>query len=102
MRLKKGDQVLIIKGKDRKRKGKILKTFSREKKVLVEGLNLRKRHLRPKKEREKGEIVEIPTPLDISKAKLICPMCKKLTKVGYKKTGERKYRVCKKCKKEFL
>jgi len=69
MKIKKGDQVLIISGKDRVRKGKVLKVFPKEEKILVEGINLHKKHIRPKKEGEKGQIIQIPSPLDISDVK---------------------------------
>jgi len=97
MKIKKGDQVLIISGKDRGRKGKVLKVFPKERKILAEGINLRKKHKRPKKAGEKGEIITLPTPIDISDAKLICPKCGKSTRVGYKISEEKKYRICKKC-----
>lgn len=97
MKIKKGDTVLIISGKDRGRKGKVLRSLPSKESVLVEGINLRKKHVRPKRADEKGQIVELPTPLDISNVKLICPKCKKATKVRYKIEKERKYRVCKKC-----
>jgi len=102
MQLKKGDQILIIKGKDKKRKGKIIKVLPKEDKIIIEGLNLKKKHLRPKKEGEKGEIVAIPAPLNISNVKLICPKCKKPARVGHILRRGKKYRSCKKCKKEFL
>ncbi len=101
MKIHKNDQVLIISGKDKGRKAKILQSFPKEKKILVEGVNIRKKHVRPKKSGEKGQIVEMPGPINVSNAKLICPKCKKPTRVGYKKEGEKKYRICKKCNQEI-
>ena len=101
MKLKKGDTVLIISGKDRGKRAKVLKAFPKGRKLLVEGVNLRKKHIRPRREGEKGQIVEIPAPIDISNAKLICPKCSKTTRVGYKISEKRKYRICKKCGKEI-
>ena len=101
MKIKKGDQVLIISGKDRGRKGKILKAFPKEEKLVVEGINLRKKHLKPRKVGEKGQIIEFPAPLPISNIKLICPKCGKAARVGYKVEGERKYRICKQCGQEI-
>jgi len=98
MKLKKGDEVIIIAGKDKGRKGKIEKVFSKEGKVLIPGINLVKKHLKPRKEGEKGGIVEIPKPLDVSKVALVCPKCSKPTRVGYLITKESKERICKKCK----
>lgn len=97
MKIKKGDQVLIIAGKDRLRKGKVIKVLTKQGKLIIEGLNLAKRHRRPRREGEKGQIVEIPTPLDPSNVKFICPKCGKPVRVGYKVNGKRKLRVCKKC-----
>ena len=101
MKIHKGDQVLIISGKDRGRKSKIIKVFPKERKVIIEGINLRKKHIKPKKSGEKGQIVETPASLDISDLKLICPKCGKPTRVGYKIEGKRKYRICKKCNQEI-
>ena len=100
MRIRKGDTVLIISGKDRGRKGKVMRTLPKEGKVLVEGINLKKKHIRPKKSGEKGQIVEMPVPFDASDVKLICKRCGKATRVGYKIEGKKKFRICKKCGQE--
>ncbi|MAF43191.1 MAG: 50S ribosomal protein L24 [Parcubacteria group bacterium] len=97
MKIHKGDQVLIMKGKDRGKKGKILQAFPKEKRILVENVNLRKKHVRPKKSGEKGQIIEIPLSIDVSNVKLICSKCGKPSKVGYKIGKGKKYRICKKC-----
>ncbi len=106
MKIKKGDQVLVIAGKDRGRKGKVIKALPKEGKVIVEGMNIKKKHIRPRREGEKGQIAQIPAPIDVSNVKLICPKCGKATRVGYKQKvrgdGERvKIRICKKCKQEI-
>ena len=101
MKIKKGDTVLIISGKDRGRKGKILEVFPKENRILVEGINLRKKHQRPRRTGEKGQIVELPASIDIANVKLICPKCGKATRVGYKISGGKKYRICKKCGQEI-
>ncbi len=101
MKIKKGDEVLVISGKYKGKKGKVMKVISREKKVIVEGVNIMKKHVRPKKEGEKGEVVHRPAPMYISKVKLVCPKCKKPTRVGYKVEGGKKYRICKKCGSEI-
>lgn len=97
MKLKKGDNVLIISGKDRGRKGKIFQVLPKKGKIVVEGINLQKRHRRPRRQGQKGEVVEIAAPLDVSNAKLLCPKCTKAARVGYAVSGESKYRTCKKC-----
>lgn len=106
MKIRKGDQVLIISGKYRGKRGKVSKAFPKEQRLLIEGVNLRKKHIRPRREGEKGQIVELPAPIHISNVKLICPECKKATKVGYKiisniKNKKSKIRICKKCEKEI-
>ena len=101
MKLKKGDTVLIISGKDRGRKGKVLKSFPKGQRILVESINLKKKHIRPKREEEKGQIVQIPAPIHVSNVKLICSKCGKATRIGYKIAENRKYRICKKCGAEI-
>ena len=101
MKIKKNDSVLIISGKDRGKKAKVLKIFPKEKKILVEGVNLVKKHQKPKSEGKKGEIITKPLPIDISKAKLVCPKCAKASRVGYKIEERKKYRICKKCGQEI-
>lgn len=100
MKIKKDDTVLIIKGRDRGRKGKVLQALPQKGKIIVEGINLIKKHIRPKKAGQKGEKVEIPAALAISKAKLICSKCSQPTRVGYKITKSGKLRICKKCEQE--
>ncbi len=98
MRIKKGDTVLIISGKDRGRKGKVIEAFPKQGRLVIEGINLRKKHMKPKKSGEKGQIVETPAPLNASDIKLICSKCGKAVRTGYKLKGKKKYRICKKCK----
>jgi large subunit ribosomal protein L24 len=101
MKIKKGDNVLIILGKYRGKKGKILKVIPKKGKVLLEGINLVKKSQKPKRSGEKGQIVELPAPLDASNVKLVCSKCGKPTRIGYKIIEKKKYRFCKKCKQEI-
>lgn len=101
MKIKKGDTVLIIKGKDRKKTGRVMKALPKEEKVIIEGLNLVKKHLRPRRMGEKGQIIEVPRAIFVSNVKLICPKCKKAVKVGYTFVDGRKLRQCKKCLEVF-
>lgn len=101
MKIRKGDQILIISGKDRGKKGKVLKVFPEASRLLVEGINLRKKHQKPKKGGEKGQIILLPASLSISNTKLICSKCGKATRVGYKILNKTKVRICKKCKQEI-
>jgi len=100
MKIHKDDTVLIISGKSKGKKGKVLEVFPERKRVLIEGVNLRKKHQKPKKTGEKGQIVEMPGPIDISNVKLICPKCGKATRIGYKIVEKKKHRICKKCQQE--
>ena len=100
MKIHKGDTVLIITGKDKGRKGKVIQALPREERIIVEGINIKKKHIKPRRAGEKGQIVEIPAPLPVSNVKLLCKKCGKATRVGYKIEGEKKYRICKKCGEE--
>lgn len=101
MKIRKGDTILVVSGKDKGKKGKVLKSMPHGDRILVEGINLVKKHVKPKKQGEKGQIVQLPSPLSVSNVKIICPKCSKPARVGYKKEGKNKYRVCKKCQQEI-
>lgn len=101
MKIKKGDTVLIISGKDRGKKAKVLEVFPKQKRVIAEGANLRKKHVRPKRTGEKGQIIQLPGAIDISNVKFICPKCGKPTRVGYRLKEKNKFRACKKCGQEI-
>ncbi|HKK54569.1 MAG TPA: 50S ribosomal protein L24 [Patescibacteria group bacterium] len=105
MKIKKGDKVKMLSGKDKGKTGKVLQVLKAEKRVSVEGLNLLVKHLRPRREGEKGQKVEFPALVAISKLMLVCPKCQKETRVEYKlvktDTGNKKYRQCKKCHETF-
>lgn len=101
MKIKKNDNVLIISGKDRTRKGKVFQVFPKQDKIAIQGINIKKKHVKPKKTGEKGQIIEIPKPFFASNVKLICPKCSKATRVEYKVIEKKKYRICKKCKAEI-
>jgi large subunit ribosomal protein L24 len=101
MKIKKNDIVKMLAGKDSGKTGKVLRVIPDAGKVMVEGLNLLKKHKRPRKEGEKGQRVEIPRMISASNVSLMCPKCGKPTRVGYKNTGQKKTRICKKCKAEI-
>lgn len=100
-KIKKGDNVVITKGKNRGRTGKVLKVYPKQKRVVVEDANLVKKRMRPEKRGEKGKTVEVPSPLAISNVKLICPSCRKGVRVGYDEKKGEKIRVCKVCGQSF-
>lgn len=101
MKIKKNDNVIVVAGKDKGKQGKVLKVFRLDEKVIVEGLNLRKKHQRPRKQGEKGQMVEMSHPMHISNVLLYCPSCKQGVRIGAKVNGAKKLRVCKKCGKEI-
>lgn len=96
MLIKKGDKVKITRGKDRGREGKVLQVLPKAKKVIIEGLNLRYRHLRPKRANEKGQRVEYPAPINVSNVMHIDPKTDKATRVGSKEEQGIKQRVSRK------
>jgi len=101
MKIKKGDNIKVISGKDRGKNGKVLEIFPKANKVRVEGINLRKKHTRSKKQGQKGQIVQIPMPIDASNVMLVCSSCNKPRRAGYKILQNKKTRVCKKCGSEI-
>ena len=97
MKIIKDDTVKILIGKDKGREGKVLKTFPKKNQIIVSGLNLFKKHVKPT-QNQSGGIISKERALLVSKVALICPNCKKTTRVAYSidKSGQ-KYRICKKC-----
>jgi large subunit ribosomal protein L24 len=100
LKLKVGDSVKITAGKDKGREGKIEKIFPKQAKALVPGVNMYKKHVKGQ-QGQKGGIYDIPRALGFGKIALICPKCKKVTRVGFKIVEKSKTRVCKKCNKEI-
>ena len=96
MKLKKNDEVVVLKGKDLGKRGKIEKVFPKTGKVLVGGVNLFKRHLKARSGKP-GGIVDITKPLEVANLALICPRCGQKTRVGYKLSEREKKRICRKC-----
>jgi len=105
MKIKKGDKVKILAGKDKGKTGKVLQIFSSSNRASIEGLNLLIKHMRPRKQGEKGQRIEFPAPLDLSNVILVCSACDRPTRVGYKYIEivkndikqKKKVRICKKC-----
>ncbi len=98
MKIKSGDKVVMLSGKDKGKTGKVLQVFAKEAKVVVEGLNLAIKHQRAKKQGEKGQRIQFPSAVATSKIALVCPKCGKVTRVGFNIEGEKKARICAKCK----
>lgn len=100
LKLKLGDTVKIIAGKDKGRTGKIEKVFPKDAKAIIPEVNLYKKHVKGYGE-VKGGVYDIPRALSFGKIALVCPNCKKETRVGFKFVGKDKVRVCRKCGKEI-
>lgn len=98
MKLKKGDEVKVVVGKDKGKTGKVERVFPKESKIIVSGVNVYKRHLKTQGRGKPGGIIDIIKPLPIANIALVCPRCKKQTRIGYKIEGENKTRICRKCK----
>jgi large subunit ribosomal protein L24 len=101
MKFKKGDEIKIKTGKDAGKSGKIEKVFTKERKVLVGGVNQYKRHVKSRIPGQKSQIITITKPLPVGNVALICAKCKKPTRIGYKLLKDEKVRICKKCKEEI-
>ena len=100
MKLKIGDQIKVTLGKDRGKTGKVEAVFPQKNSLVVAGVNLYKKHI--KKQGEKaGQILNLPRPLNPAKVALICPHCHQPTRVGYQGEGQKKVRICKKCRKKL-
>lgn len=97
MNIKRGDKVIMLSGKDRGKDGKILFVFPKTSRVVVEGLNLIKRHQRARREGQKGQVISKERAVAVAAVQLICPHCGRPTRIGRKIEGELKTRVCKKC-----
>lgn len=97
MYFKKGDTVKIIAGKDRGKTGKIMHVDASAGKISVDGINVYKKHAKPKRQGEKGEIVMVTRPFNVSNAMFLCSSCGAATRIGIKKEGSKKVRFCKKC-----
>lgn len=97
MKFKKGDTILVTAGKDKGKKGKIEKIFFQNQTVFVPGLNVFKKHLKKKDEKNPGGIVDFSRPLSFGNIAFFCPKCSRGTRIGFSITGGEKFRVCKKC-----
>ena len=97
MRIKKGDTVKVLSGNDKGKTGEVLEVIPKTQKVVVKGVNIRKKHVKPRKAGEEGGIIPSEFPIHSSKVNVICPKCQKATRVGYIVENNEKVRVCKKC-----
>ena len=101
MKIKVNDKIKVTAGKDSGKEGKVVQVFPKEGKVVVEGVNIMKKHMRARRSGEKGQVLELAAPITVSNVQLLCTKCGRNTRVGYKMDGNAKKRVCRKCK-EFI
>ncbi len=97
MEIKKGDTVVILTGKDKGKKGAVIKASPADKKVVVEGLNMVTKHVKPRGANQPGGKVDQPAAIDVSNVMLVCPVCGKATKVAHEAQDGKNVRKCKKC-----
>lgn len=97
MKVKKNDTVLVLTGKDAGKSGKVLVAQPKANKVVVDGINVQKKHQKARNAQQKSEIVNQSGAIDASNVMVICPVCNKATRVAYKVENDKKVRICKKC-----
>ncbi|MEX2055068.1 MAG: 50S ribosomal protein L24 [Candidatus Andersenbacteria bacterium] len=96
--IQRGDTVRVLRGKDRGKSAQVMAVLPREKRLVVEGINMVKKHVRPKRGGEKGQRVSVAAPLPLSNVQLVCPECKKSTRVGTRRNADgTRERLCKHC-----
>ena len=102
MEIRRDDTVVVLSGKDKGKKGKVLKADPKAAKVVVSGVNVASRHRKPRSQKEEGGIIKMETPIYVSKVQLVCPKCGKATRIGHNvKADGKRVRVCKKCGAEL-
>lgn len=97
MRIKKGDTVMVLSGNDKGKTGEVLEVIPKTEKIIVKGVNIRKKHTKPRKQGEEGGIIPSEYSIHSSKVSVVCPKCGKATRIEYKIEKDEKVRVCKKC-----
>ena len=101
MKLRKGDNVIVLSGNDKGKTGEVLEIMPKDSKVIVKGVNIRKKHVKPRRQGEEGGIIAVECAVDSSKLNVVCPKCNKPTRIGYSVKDDKKVRICKKCGAEL-
>jgi len=102
MKIKKNDKIIVTAGKDKGKKGKVAKAIPEKNRIVVENINLIKKHIKAKRQGEKGQRITVPASINVSNVSLICPKCTKQTRIGYLVLeNKEKHRICKKCKENI-
>ena len=97
MEIKKGENVVVLTGKDKGKKGAVIKAYPAENKVVVEGINMVVKHMKPRGANQPGGKVDQPAAIDVSNVMIVCPECGKATRVAHDKADGKNVRKCKKC-----
>ena len=97
MKIRKGDNVKVLSGNDKGKTGEVLEVIPKTQKIIVKGVNVRKKHVKPRKQGEEGGIIPVECAIHASKVNVVCPKCGKATKIGYSIEKDQKVRICKKC-----
>lgn len=97
MKIKKGDNVQVLSGNDKGKTGEVLEVIPKTQKVIVKGINVRKKHVKPRKQGEEGGIIPVECSIHSSKVNVVCPKCGKATRISYLVEGDTKVRACKRC-----
>lgn len=97
MKIRKGDNVKVLSGNDKGKTGEVLEVIPKTQKIIVKGVNIRKKHVKARKQGEESGIISVECAIHSSKVNVVCPKCGKATKVGYQIEKDEKVRVCRKC-----
>ena len=101
MKIRKGDNVQVLSGNDKGKTGEVLEVIPATNKVIVKGVNVRKKHVKARKQGEESGIISVECAIPAAKVNVVCPKCGKTTKVGYSVEKEEKVRVCKHCNEKI-
>ena len=97
MKIRKGDTVQVLSGNDKGKTGEVLKVMPKQEKLVVKGINIRKKHIKPRKQGDEGGIVPVEGAIHSSKVTVLCSKCNKPARIGYKMEKDEKVRICKRC-----
>lgn len=97
LKVKKGDTVKVLSGNDKGKTGEVLEIIPKTQKIIVKGINIKKKHMKPRRQGEEGGIISKEFPIHMSKVNVVCPKCGKTVRIGFKMDKDNKVRVCKSC-----
>ena len=97
MKIRKGDNVKVLSGNDKGKTGEVLVIIPKTERIIVKGVNIRKKHVKPRKQGEEGGIIPVECAIHSSKVNVVCTKCGKATRIGYEIEKDKKVRICKKC-----